>query len=125
MERFRLDALTPKGMSGFCQSHTFAGARIEDPYGAGGGRAQGLQSTFEGDLIGGVIAVLGEVARQARKHQGHGRSSSVGKVREEGPQAARSGSGELTRTDALAKVVLQLVELESESPAGQVAQGAR
>src|SRR5690606_30189278 len=66
-----LNLLAPEGVGGFGDRHAFAGAGIEDGYGAGRRRQRG-QGPLQRRLVGGEVAVTNEVARQARKHECHG-----------------------------------------------------
>ncbi|RCH05243.1 hypothetical protein CSC36_3283 [Pseudomonas aeruginosa] len=72
-----LDLIAAEGVCCLSQGNTLTGAGITDPHSARRGRSEGLQSAFEGDLIGREIAVACEVARQAREHEGHGASLSL------------------------------------------------
>ncbi len=51
------------------QGHALAAARVEDAQGALGYRLQSRQSARSGVRVGGEIAVLGEIAREALKHE--------------------------------------------------------
>ncbi len=72
-----LDLVAAEDVCCLSQGNPLTGAGITDPHPARRGGSEGLQSAFEGDLIGREVAVACKVARQAREHEGHGASLSL------------------------------------------------
>ena len=65
------DLLTPEGMGGLRDGHTFSGAGIEDADRPIAGH-QCVERSFKRCFVGRVIAVLGEIPGDAGEHECHG-----------------------------------------------------
>ena len=67
----RLDLVAAQEVSRFSKGNTLTCTGVANPHPARSGGSECLQRAFKSDFIGGVVAVAGKVARQARKHEGH------------------------------------------------------
>ncbi len=71
LDGIRGDLRAPEGVGRLGDRHAFAGAGIEDAHRTAVGR-EGGQHPRERRLVGGEVAGLDEIAREARKHECHG-----------------------------------------------------
>ncbi|MCY1303589.1 hypothetical protein D9M70_533030 [compost metagenome] len=67
----RLGLLAPEGVGDFGNGHAFAGTGIDDAHRPVTRRQCG-ECSFERGFVGRVVAALGEVSGESRKHEGHG-----------------------------------------------------